>query len=90
MEQNKQPATNEVAANTPHKYFTVFKLFPILIALATAAFSADYVATKYGTLASISAFVAISVLSFFIFGYAFHILCVFASRLCRFIFSHKR
>jgi hypothetical protein len=89
MEQNNQATTKGTDATTHQKHFTVFDLFPILVALAIAAFSADYTATRFGTLASVAAFVIVSVLGFLAVGYAFHLLYGFGSWLRRVVSRHR-
>jgi membrane protein YdbS with pleckstrin-like domain len=85
MSENKPAMTNEITANKRQRRLTIFDVFPLLIALAVAAFSADYAATRFGVLASIAAFVVVAVLAFFVVGYAFHICYSFVSWICRVI-----
>ena len=83
MGQNEHANAKKPDENTNQRHFKVFDLLSVLIALAIGAFSADYAATKFGALASIAAFVIVSVLSFLVVGYAFHILRLFVSWFCR-------
>jgi predicted membrane protein len=89
MEENKQASSQQSAANPHQRHFTIFDLVPILVALAIAAYAANYAATRFGVLASILAFAIVSVLAFLFVGYAFHIVYAFLSWLCRFVFRHK-
>ena len=85
MSENKPAMTNEITASKRQRRLTIFDVFPLLIALAIAAFSADYAATRFGVLASIAAFVVVAVLAFLVVGYAFHIFYAFVSWICRVI-----
>ena len=73
MSEIKPATSNETTANKRQRHLTVFDIFPVLIALAIAAFSASYAETRFGVLASIAAFVVVAVLAFLIVGYIFHI-----------------
>ena len=90
MTQNKQVATDKNPASVQQRRFTIFDVFPILLALAIAAFSADYVGARFGILASIGAFVVVAILAFLVVGYAFHIFYAFVGWVCRVISNHKR
>jgi len=85
MSENKPTTTSKTTANKRQGHLTIFDIFPIVIALAIAAFSADYAETRFGVLASIAAFVVVAVLAFLVVGYAFHIFYAFVSWICRVI-----
>jgi uncharacterized membrane protein len=89
MEENKQATLNEPVAKTHPRHFTIFDAFPVLISLAVAAFFAENVAKRFGALASVAAFLILSVLGFCVVGYAFHILYAFVSWFCRRNFGRK-
>jgi len=83
MSENKPARTNEITASKRQRQLTIFDVFPLLIALALAAFSSSYIATRFGVLASIFAFVVLAVLAFLPVRYAFHIFYALAARIFR-------
>ena len=83
MSENKPAITNETTADKRQRHLTIFDIIPLVLVLALAAYSASYVATRFGVLASIAVFVVVAVLAFFIVGYAFHLLFTLLSRIFR-------
>jgi len=79
MSEIKPATSNETTANKRQGRLTIFVIFPVLIALAIAAFSASYAETRFGVLASIAVFVVVAVLAFLIAGYVSHILYALVS-----------
>ena len=73
MTQDKQVTADKNPAKLQQGRFTIFDALPIILALAIAIFSAMYVDTKFGILASIGAFIVVAILAYLIIGYAAHV-----------------